>query len=207
MSETFEVNAQNRTDAGRSASRRLRKGGRVPGIVYGAQREPTMISVDQNELTKQLEHESFYSHVLDLNLEGSTEQVVLKNLQRHPARPLVMHIDFQRISSEKKIRVHVPVHFTNETLCPGSKKGGTVTHNIIELEVSCLPQDLPEFIAVDMAELDLGHTVHVSDLMLPAGVELSHTLDPRAPVVSIHGARGGTEPEAEAGVAPVDPKS
>jgi large subunit ribosomal protein L25 len=207
MSETFEVIAKNRTDAGRSASRRLRKEGRVPGIVYGAQREPTMISVDHNELTKQLEHESFYSHVLNLNLEGSTEKVVLKDLQRHPARPFVIHIDFQRISSEKRIRMHVPVHFINEALCPGSKKGGTVTHNIIELEVSCLPQDLPEFIVVDMVELDLGHTVHVSDLKLPAGVELSHTLDPRAPVVSIHGARGGAEPEDEAGVAPAAPKS
>jgi len=197
MSETFEVIARSRTDAGRSASRRLRKLGQVPGIVYGGQREPTMISVDHNELVKHLEYESFYSHVLDLSLDGSTEKVVLKDLQRHPARPFVIHIDFQRISAEKRIRMHVPMHFSNENLCPGIKKGGTVTRNITELEVVCLPQDLPEFISVDMAELDMGHTVHVSDLQLPAGVELSHTLDPHAPVVSIHGVRGGGEAEAE----------
>jgi len=198
MSETFEVVARSRTDTGRSASRRLRKIGQVPGIVYGGLGEPIMISVNHNELLKHLEHESFYSHILNLNLEGNTEKVVLKALHRHPARPFVLHLDFQRIRAEMQIRMHVPVHFINENLCPGVKKGGTVTRNITELEVVCLPQDLPEFIAVDMTALEMGHTVHVSDLQLPANLELSHTLDPHAPVVSIHGVRGEAEAEEEA---------
>jgi large subunit ribosomal protein L25 len=195
MSETFEVNAQTRNDTGRSASRRLRKTGQVPGIVYGGPREPVMITVNHNALLKHLESEAFYSHVLNLNLDGVTEQVVLKDLQRHPARPFILHLDLQRITTEKRIRMHVPVHFINESLCPGIKKGGTATRSIIEVEVSCLPHHLPEFIAVDMAELDMGHTVHVGELQMPEGVELSHTLDPHAPVVSIHGLRGAAESE------------
>lgn len=205
MSETFEVIAQTRDDAGRGASRRLRRMGRVPGIIYGGQRPPTMISVDHNELIKQLEHEAFYSHLLGMKLDETTEMVVLKDLQRHPAKPFVLHIDFQRVSAEKRLRLHVPLHFTNESACPGIKKGGTVTRSITEVEVTCLPKDLPEFIVVDMASLDVGHTLHVSDLGMPAGVELSHTLDPHAPVVSIHGIRGGgtgAEPGATSEAAP-----
>jgi large subunit ribosomal protein L25 len=197
MSETFEIVARTRSGAGKGASRRLRKTGMVPGIVYGGHLEPIPISLEHSELIKHLEHEAFYSHVLDLKLDGTVQKVVLKDLQRHPAKPFVLHVDFQRISAQGRIRMHVPVHYINEGVCPGIKKGGIVTRNIVELEVTCLPQDLPEFIAVDMAELDLGHTLHVSDLKTPAGVELSHTLDPRAPVVSIHGARGGSEAEGE----------
>jgi len=148
-----------------------------------------------------LEYEAFYSHVLTLQVGDVAEKVVLKDLQRHPAKPFVTHIDFQRISAEEKIRMHVPLHFVNESKCVGVKKGGTATHNINEVEITCLPKDLPEFIEVDMTELDTGHSVHIGELVMPAGVELVHTLDVHAPVVSVHGARGPEDEEGEEGEA------
>jgi len=195
MQETFEIDAQSRADTGKGASRRLRGTGKVPGILYGAHKDPVMISVAHNELVQHLEHEAFYSHILSLKLDGAAERVVLKDLQRHPAKPFVTHVDFQRISEDETIRMHVPLHFTNEKDCVGLKKGGAATHNMNEIEVICLPKDLPEFIEVDMAEMDTGHSVHVGELVMPEGVELVHTLDPHAPVVSVHGAHGTEEEE------------
>ncbi len=189
MSVSFDIDAVSRGDAGKGASRRLRREGLVPGIVYGGHKDPTMISVKHNELIRHLEDEAFYSHILSLTLDGNAESVVLKDLQRHPAKPFVMHVDFQRITAKDAIRMNVPLHFTNEDKCPGVKMGGTASHNITEVEIHCLPKDLPEFIAVDMAEVEMGQTIHVSDLVMPEGVELSHTLDPHAPVVSVQGAR------------------
>jgi large subunit ribosomal protein L25 len=197
MQETFQIDAKSRADAGKGASRRLRGTGMVPGIVYGGHKEPVMIAIKHNELAQHLEHEAFYSHVLKLNLDGATESVVLKDLQRHPAKPFVTHIDFQRISAAEKIRMLVPLHFTNESKCVGLKKGGAATHNINEIEITCLPKDLPEFIEVDMSELDTGMSVHVGELVMPEGVELVHTLDPHAPVVSVHGAHGMDEADEE----------
>jgi len=197
MSVSFEVNATARTVEGKGASRRLRRTGMLPGIVYGGHKDPTMISLNHNELLQHLDHEAFYSHILDLNLDGNVEKVVLKDLQRHPAKPFVLHADFQRVTAEEKIRMHVPLHFTNEATCPGVKKGGVVNHSITEVEITCLPKDLPEFIEVDMSGLELGSTVHVEELSIPAGIELSHTLDPKAPVVSIMGARSGEEEGGE----------
>jgi large subunit ribosomal protein L25 len=165
----------------------------VPGIVYGAHKDPVMIAVPHNDLVRHLEHEAFYSHVLDLTLSGSTEKVVLKDLQRHPAKPFVTHVDFQRVSAEEKIRMHVPLHFLNEAGCPGVKTGGTVTHNITEVEITCLPKDLPEYIGVDMGAVQMGESVHLGQVVMPDGVELVRTLDLDAPVVSIHGTRGGAE--------------
>jgi large subunit ribosomal protein L25 len=195
MSVSFDLDAQPRSDAGKGASRRLRREGLVPGIVYGGHQEPEMISLQHHILLQHLEHEAFYSHVLDLKLNGAEQKVVLKDLQRHPSKPFVLHIDFQRITAEEKIRMHVPLHFLNENVCVGLKKGGTATHAITEVEVLCLPKDLPEFLSVDMATLDTGETIHVAQLQLPAGVELTHTLDPKAPVVSIHGSRGTEDAE------------
>jgi large subunit ribosomal protein L25 len=198
MSESFDIDVKLREDGGKGASRRLRRTGMVPGIVYGGHKDPVMISVPHNELVHHLEHEAFYSHVLDLTLSGSTEKVVLKDLQRHPAKPFVTHVDFQRVSASERIRMHVPLHFVNEKVCPGIKKGGTVTHSLNEIEVTCLPRDLPEFIEVDMSGVDTGHTVHVGELAMPKGVDLVQTLDKDAPVVSIHGSRGmGEEMEGE----------
>lgn len=193
MGESFDINAKVREDGGKGASRRLRRTGMVPGILYGGHKDPQMITVAHNELAQSLEREAFYSRVLDLSLDGNTEKVVLKDLQRHPAKPFVTHVDFQRISADDKIRMLVPLHFINENTCPGVKMGGIVTHNINQAEVVCLPKDLPEFIIVDMADMGIGNSVHLGELTMPEGVELSHTLDTAAPVVSVHGARGTDE--------------
>ncbi|WP_295884771.1 50S ribosomal protein L25/general stress protein Ctc [uncultured Thiohalocapsa sp.] len=210
MSEIFEVVAQPRTDGGKGASRRLRRQGLVPGIVYGGHRDPQMVSVLHSELYRQLDYEAFYSSILNLKLDGETTQVVLKDLQRHPAKPFIIHVDFQRISAKDKLRMSVPLHFEHEATAVGVKKGGVVSHNLTELEISCLPKDLPEYIAVDMAAMEIGDVLQVSDLKLPAGVELTAAMDADTPVVSIHAAYGGSaeeegaEGEGESGEAPAE---
>ncbi len=191
MSETFEVVAQQRTDEGKGASRRLRREGLVPGIVYGGHQDPQMISVVHSDLIHQLESEAFYSSLLDLKLGDATTKVVLKDLQRHPAKPFVLHVDFQRVSMQEKLRMTVPLHFENEATAVGVKKGGVVSHNLTEVEITCLPKDLPEYIAVDMARMDVGDIIHVSELVLPGGVELTHALEPETPVVMVHAGYGG----------------
>ncbi|MGQ9660241.1 MAG: 50S ribosomal protein L25/general stress protein Ctc [Thermochromatium sp.] len=193
MSVSFEINAQPRTAAGKGASRRLRRMGLVPAIVYGAHQDPEMVSVSHNELLNHLEHEAFYSHVLDLKVGDKVTKVVLKDLQRHPARPFILHVDFLRVLQDEKIRMTVPLHFVNEDICKGVKMGGVVSHIITEVEITCLPKDLPEFIAVDMAEMEIGSILHLSELALPEGVALAHAPDPDEPVVVIHGARGSEE--------------
>jgi len=203
MSASFDIEAQPREDAGKGASRRLRRTGMVPGILYGGQKDPAMIAVNHNSLIQHLEQESFYSHILNLSLDGNSERVVLKDLQRHPARPFVTHIDFLRISENQTIRMHIPLHFTNEDACPGIKEGGLASHSLKEVEVTCLPKDLPEYIEVDLTGMDIWETVHVKELKLPAGVELVHTLDPNASVVSIHGARSEEDEETEGEVGEV----
>ncbi len=186
MSDVFEVAAQPRTDTGKGASRRLRRTGLVPGIVYGGNAEPMMISVRHNELERQLDYEAFYSSLLDLQLGGETTKVVLKDLQRHPAKPFLLHVDFLRVSRDEKLRLTLPIHFLNEEGCPGVKAGGKVSHNITEIEVSCLPADLPEFLSVDMAGMNVGDIVHVAELQLPPNVELTHSIEPETPVVMIY---------------------
>jgi len=205
MSDVFEVAAQPRTDTGKGASRRLRRTGLVPGIVYGGNAEPMMISVRHNELERQLDYEAFYSSLLDLQLAGETTKVVLKDLQRHPAKPFLLHVDFLRVSRDDKLRLTIPIHFLNEEGCPGVKAGGKVSHNITEIEVSCLPADLPEFLSVDMAGMNVGDIVHVAELQLPPNVELTHSIEPETPVVMIYtpqvaatGDEEGEEGEADA---------
>jgi large subunit ribosomal protein L25 len=199
MSASFDIKVESREDTGKGASRRLRRTGMVPGIVYGGSKDPAMIAILHNELIQHLENEAFYSHILNLTLGGNTERVVLKDLQRHPAKPFVTHADFMRISEAESIRMLVPLHFTNEKACPGIKMGGLASHSIKEVEITCLPKDLPEFIEVDLSGMEIGDTVHVSELKMPEGVELTHTLDPNAAVVSIHGARTEEEEEGEEG--------
>jgi large subunit ribosomal protein L25 len=191
MSETIEVMAQDRTDGGKGASRRLRRTGLVPGIVYGGHKDPQMIAVSHNEMLRKLADEAFYSSLLDLRLGDESTKVVLKDLQRHPAKPFILHVDFQRVSMEEKLRLTVPLHFENESTAVGVKKGGVVTHNLTEVEITCLPKDLPTFVAVDMAKLDIGDIVHVSELVLPSGVELTHAVEPETPVVMIQSGYGG----------------
>lgn len=198
MSVNFDVIAQPRTEAGKGASRRLRRAGLVPAIVYGAHRDPEMVTISHNELIKHLEHEAFYSHVLDLQVGAETTKVVLKDMQRHPAKPFVLHVDFMRVSQDEKLRMVVPIHFLNEDKCKGIKIGGQASHNITEVEIVCLPKDLPEFIGVDISEMEIGAILHLSELPLPAGVALAHSPDPDEPVIVIHGARSGGDTEEDA---------
>ena len=197
MSVNFTVNAEPRTDTGKGASRRLRRTGRLPGILYGAHKEPTMISLTHHELIRQLEDEAFYSNLLTLNLGGSEEIVVLKDMQRHPAKPFIMHVDFQRVQADEKIRLHVPLHFINEANCPGIKGGGQASHQLTDVEISCLPKDLPEFIEVDMSEMNVGDAIHLSEMQLPAGVEFPSSGGEDFIVVNIHSGHIGEEEEEE----------
>jgi large subunit ribosomal protein L25 len=202
MSVSFEITAQPRSDTGKGASRRLRRTGMVPGIIYGGHQEPSMISLAHNELILHLDHEAFYSHILNLKVGDATEQVVLKDLQRHPAKPFIMHIDFQRISAGEKIRMQVPLHFTNQESAPGTKAGGQASHMLSDVEITCLPKDLPEFIEVDMGEMNVGDAIHLSELKLPAGVELPSSEHEDTIVVNIHSGHTATdEDETEEGAA------
>jgi len=208
MSTDFILNAQTRDDMGKGASRRLRRAGKVPGIMYGTGKEPTPIQVEHNELAHHLENEAFFSHILTIKLDGKDESAIIKDLQRHPARPVLLHVDFQRVSATEKIRVHVPLHFVNEAAAPGVREGGLVTHSLIEAEVACLPKDLPEYLEVDLGTLELNSILHLSDIKLPTGVELvelSHGEGHDQAIASIHLPRAAKEesaaPEAEGGEA------
>jgi len=200
MSEDFKLSAVAREDAGKGASRRLRReASLVPAIVYGDNQDPQNISVSHNELSKHLENEAFYSHIIELTVDGSAQNVILKDLQRHPARPTILHADFLRVSKTKKLSTRVPLHFKNEEACKGVKmQGGVVAHSMTDLEISCLAADLPEFIEVDLIDVEVGQIIHISDLKLPAGVEsvaLTHGEEHNLPVVTVNKGRGGDAEE------------
>ena len=195
--ENFEIIAQLRTVKGKGASRRLRRDGVVPAIVYGAGKQPVSLSLSQNEVLKHLEHEAFYSHILTVNIDGSSEKVILKDVQRHPYRHLILHLDLQRVSETEKLTMRVPLHFINAEACIGVKQGGgVISHHLNEIEISCLPKDLPEFIEVDLENIKLHETLHISDLVSPEGVEVRG--DGEHAVVSVHLARGDKEEESNA---------
>ncbi|MEH6565601.1 MAG: 50S ribosomal protein L25/general stress protein Ctc [Halopseudomonas sp.] len=196
----FSLNANVRNDLGKGASRRLRRNANlVPAIVYGGNKEPQSIAIEARELNKALENEAFYSHVIKLSVDGKKEDVLLKALQRHPAKPRIMHADFLRVVAGHEVTVHVPLHFINEDVCVGVKKsGGVISHTMTDVEVTCLPKDLPEFIEVDMAGVDLGDIVHLSNLKLPKGVvipALAQGADHDLPVANVHAARVAVESE------------
>jgi large subunit ribosomal protein L25 len=200
MSIRFELNAEPRADAGKGASRRLRRQGKVPAVLYGGGRDPESLTLTQHELQRRLEQEAFYSHILQVRIGDRVEAAILRDLQRHPYKPFILHLDLQRVKADEKVRVHVPLHFTNEETSRGIRlQGGSASHHRIEVEIACLPADLPEFIEVDLTDLGVGETIHLSQLKLPAGVEipeLTHGAEADALVVSIHGARA-EEPEGE----------
>ncbi len=200
MSSEFVLTAELRTEQGKGASRRLRRTGRVPAILYGAGKEPVPLSVNHNELLRHLENEAFYSHILTIDVDGKKEQAVLKDLQRHPAKPFILHLDLMRVSAGEKIRVNVPLHFVGEDVAPGVKiGGGIVNHAITEVEISCLPKDLPEYIEVDLSRLELGESLHLSDLQLPPGVELVQLLQGEehdVAVATIQATRGSAAAES-----------
>ena len=172
MSDTIVVKATLRNDLGKGASRRLRRhADLMPAIVYGGKKKPAAITVEHKEMLKFIENEAFFSSVLALEINGKAERVILKDLQRHPAKRQMQHADFQRISKDTVLHINVPLHFINEASCIGVKQqGGKIQHTRVELEISCTPDALPEFIEVDMANVEKGQTLHISDLQLPEGV-------------------------------------
>ena len=184
----FEVVAHPRSEIGTGASRRLRRAGKVPAILYGGGKDPIPLTLEENRIRKQVENEAFAAHVLTVKVGDEESQAVLKAVHRDPVSERVMHMDFQRISATSEIHMHVPLHFVNEDDCPGKRAGGIVTHLLVEVEVGCLPKDLPEYIEVDMAALDVGEAVHLTELLLPEGVQLMalvHNPDNDQPVVSV----------------------
>ena len=191
MSEIdFNLSAQPREETGTSAMRKMRRAGQLPGVVYGAGGDAVPITLSSFEVSRHLEHEAFYSHVLSLKLKGKKEQVILRSVQRHPVRSdVLLHIDLQRISKDAKIRMTVPLHFVGEDLAPGVKEqSGLFSHLMTEVEISCLPSDLPEFIEVDVSELHIGEPVHLSEIKVPEGlelVELAHGHDHAVVVINV----------------------
>ena len=186
----FELLADVREGTGTGENRRLRHAGKVPGVLYGAEKDPVMITLDRNRLSKQLENEAFHSHILTVAVGKEKEQAVLKDVQRNPATSQILHLDLQRVSDKKKLHMHVPLHFINEEQSPGKKEGGMVTRLMVEVEITCLPKDLPEYIEIDLGELGIGQAVHLSEVKAPDGVEvaaLGHGQD--QPVVTIQMAR------------------
>jgi large subunit ribosomal protein L25 len=201
MAISFELNAEPRTDMGKGASRRLRHAGKVPAILYGGDTEPEALTLSHNQLIRNLEHEAFYSHILTVRVGDAQTQAILRDLQRHPSRSAILHVDLQRVNMSEALRTHVPLHFLGEETAPGVKAGGLVMHELTDVEVECLPNDLPEFIAVDISGMQVGDSIHLSQLAMPAGVtlvELARGEDHDLAVVAIHAKRGGVEEETGA---------
>ena len=212
MSTDFTLHAKGREDTGKGASRRLRRlAGEIPAIVYGGTKAATQISLSQKDVTKALENEAFYSHIISLDIDGKSEDVIIKDLQRHPAKAYVMHMDFFRVSKTTKLQTRAPLHFINEEACVGVKLGGgLIAHSMTDLEISCLPKDLPEYIEVDMADIEIGQTVHLSDIKLPKGVEsvaLSHGDDHDLTVAAVNKPKAVEEISDEAPETPDAPES
>ena len=201
MSVTFELDAEVRTDMGKGASRRLRHANKIPAVMYGGGEDPVSLTMDHNKIAHALENEAFYSHILTINIDGKPAKAILRDLQRHPAKVLILHADFQRVNMKEKLHMNVPLHFINEDIAPGVKEeGGIIQHNVVEVEVSCLPGNLPEYIEVDVAELAMGDSLHLSDIKMVDGVELvqlTHGESHDLPVVSIHKPRAAVEVEDE----------
>lgn len=198
----FELNAELREVKGTSASRRLRRlEGLTPAIVYGAGKEVAQVTLALKDLNKAFEDEGFFSHIVKLNVAGTVETVLIKDVQRHPFRPVIMHVDFLRVDNDTIIKQHIPLHFINEEACKGAKlQGGKITHTISDVEVICAAGVLPEFIEVDMADVEVGTIVHLSDLKLAEGVQilaLTHGADHDASVVSVLAPKGKTDEELE----------
>lgn len=188
MSSVFEFDAVNRANAGTSGAKSVRRNGNIPAVVYGGSSEPELIELSHNEVAKKLANEAVYSHILQLNVDGKVQNAILKDMQRHPAKDTIIHMDFMRVNMDEKIKVHVPLHFINEATSLGVKAGGVVTHSMVEVEVVCLPGNLPEYIEVDLESVDIGGSVHLSDIAVSEGVEilaLTHGEDHNLPVAQV----------------------
>lgn len=199
MSGKYELKAEIRSVKGKGASRRLRRDGeQLPAIIYGGEKDSIPLTLNHREVMKALENEAFYSHILTLHVNGQKEKVVLKDLQRHPYKPRMVHMDFLRVGHQK-ITMHVPIHFLGGDVAPGVKTGGgIVSHLMTSVDVRCMPDDLPEYLEVDISKLDLNESIHLSQIKLPKGVEilqLAHGVEHDLPVVNIHVPRAVIEEE------------
>lgn len=193
MSEEIVIHAEVRTDAGKGASRRLRRENKLPAVVYGGGGEAVSLTLDHNEMVRYSEFEHFYSQVLTLNTGDASEKVILRDLQRHPYKRLLMHMDFLRVREDQEVQVNLPIHFIGEDECVGVKVGGgAISHIETEILVSCLPKNLPEFLEVDLSQLELGESIHISDVTFPEGVisvDLTHGEDHDRAIASVHTTR------------------
>lgn len=191
----FELKAETRIANTKSGCRRLRHGNKIPVILYGAGQEPLPLTLNHNEVSKALEHDAFYTRIITLNIpEKTSEKAIVKAIQRHGYKPKILHMDFQRIDEHEKLHIRVPLHFIHEADAPGVKlAGGVVSHNLIDVEISCLPKDIPEFIAVDLSKMELGQSIHLVDLKLPENVDIVLLLQGKEqhnlPVVTIQAPR------------------
>lgn len=198
----FTLEASVRHNMGKGASRRLRREEKVPGVIYGGGKNAISLTMEHKVIAKALSNEAFYSHILTLKVGPETERVILKDVQRHPFKPRITHVDFLRIRADEKLHMHVPLHFVNGEKAPGAKEGGLISHIMTDVEVACLPANLPEFIEIDLSKLALNQTLHLSDIKLPNGVEivaLTHGHDQA--VASVHMPRAEEEIPSEAPVA------
>lgn len=203
MADVFELNAELRSDKGKGASRRLRReADLVPAILYGGDKDPQPLSIAHKDLYKACQNEAFFSHIITIQADGKSQEAILKDLQRHPAKDRIMHADFQRIQADQEITVEVPFHFLNEDKCIGVRQGGgMVSHNMNSVEVVCLPRNLPEFIEIDVEDLNIGDSIHLSQVNLPDGVsipELAQGEEHDHVVVAIHEQKRAADAEADA---------
>ncbi|WP_206484209.1 50S ribosomal protein L25/general stress protein Ctc [Thalassotalea sp. G2M2-11] len=193
MTDIFTLDAEVRTDLGKGASRRLRHANKVPAILYGEGKEPVSLTLAHNKVFRAQQEEAFYSHVLTLNVDGKPVECLIKDMQRHPFKPIIMHMDFMRVDATHDVHTNVPVHFINEEAVV--KKGGAVAHHIAEIAITCLPGKLPEYIEVDLADLEVGQTYHLSDVKFPEGVssdELSKGENHDQAVVTANAPKGSS---------------
>ena len=207
MANDFSLTATARTELGKGASRRLRHAELIPAIIYGGESEPATITLKSNEMTRNLMEEAFYASLITLNIEGTEETVILRDLHRHPYKTIIMHADFQRVNAKEELTVTIPLHFINEDIAPGIKiGGGMVSHIMTDIEISCLPKNIPEFIEIDVAELELHSSIHLSNVVFPEGVQSTllyvaegaeESEHGSLPVVSIIETRGAASDDAE----------
>ena len=214
MANDYSLTATSRTDLGKGASRRLRREALIPAIVYGGESEPAPITIKSNEMVRNLMEESFYASLITLDIEGTEETVILRDLHRHPYKAIILHADFLRVNAKEALTVTIPFHFLNEDSAKGVKMGGIINHVMNEIEVSCLPKNIPEYIEIDMIDLDLHESIHVSDIKLPEGVQANMLIvgegeaeseNASLPIVSIYEPRAAsTETEETASEAGTD---
>jgi len=201
MRITFQVGADSRHEQGKGASRRLRRAGKVPAVLYGGQGQPLNLVLDHQQLLTLIDNEKFYSSIINVSVDSQPQPAIVRDVQMHPARNAVVHVDLQRVLESERLKIRLPVHFKNEAIAPGVKtQGGIVSHLIQDVEISCLPADLPEYLELDLSAMNLNDTLHLSDLPLPKGVTIPELAHRDPPVVSVHSPRVA-EPEPEAAAA------